>query len=87
LAPFPSADELTSDHPYSQVFGLDGARRLLDPELEPRRLLAAKRRAKVRELSLGGRRIKEIAEAVGLNPDYVVKVRAGLRREGKLPPL
>jgi DNA-binding IscR family transcriptional regulator len=41
----------------------------------------------VRELSLGGRRIKEIAEAVGLNPDYVVKIRARLRREGKLPPL
>lgn len=83
----PSADEIRPEDEYSRAFGYDRARQLLDPELEPRRLQAAERRAKILEMSLAGRRVREIAAAVQLRPDYVVKIRARLREEGKLPPL
>lgn len=82
--PFPTADELTPDHPYSRAFGFERARQLLDPGLLPHRQKATERRAKVLKMSKAGRPVAEIAKAVGLRPDYVVKVRARLRREGLL---
>lgn len=84
---FPTAEELTPDHVFSLAFGFEKARQLLDPELEPRRQLSAQRRAKVLEMTVAGRKIKDIAAEVGLSPHTVVKVRARLRIEGKLPPL
>ena len=87
LSPLPTADEIVPDDAYSRAFGYDRARQLLDPELEPRRFQAAQRRLKVLEMSLAGRRVSDIAAAVGLHAAYVVKVRARLRDEGKLPPL
>lgn len=85
LNALPEADDLTPDHYLSRAFGLDRARRLLDPELEPRRAVAKERRARVLELSLAQRPVRDIANEVGLSPGYVVKVRRRLRAEGKLP--
>jgi len=87
LAAIPTADELTPDHPYSRAFGFDRARLLLNPELAPRRAKAAERRSIVERMSLAKCRVREIADHVGISTDYVVKLRARLREEGRLPSL
>lgn len=83
----PRSDQLTPDHPFSRLFGFERAKVLLNPELEPRRVKAAEKRAIVETLSLAGRPVRDIADATGLHYTYVVKIRARLRDEGRLPPL
>ena len=83
----PTGAELTPEHPFSLAFGHERARQLLDPELAPHRVKAAKRRAKVLELSLAGTSVRKIAASIGLSPYYVVQIRSSLRAEGKLPPV
>lgn len=87
MAPMPNSDQLTPDHPLSRAFGFERARRLINPELEPRRVKAAERRELVRRMSLDRRPVEEIADAAQLSYDYIVKIRSGLREEGRLPPL
>ena len=84
LAPFPTSSELTADHPYSRQFGLEKARRLIDPTLTARLILAAERRETIRANLIAGVSLEQIAIITGLRPNYLVKVRASLRREGKL---
>ncbi len=83
----PTADQLRPGDAYSLAFGYEKARRLLDPALDPRRIRAAQRCSIILQMSLDGQPVRAIAAAVGLHPNYVVKIRARLRREEKLPPL
>jgi len=87
LTPLPTADEIVPGDIYSCVFGYERAKLLLDPELAPRRVRASQRLALVQELSLQGRLVTDIARAASLRPSTVVKLRAKLRRQGRLPPL
>jgi hypothetical protein len=80
----PTRETLTPDHPYSKLFGYEEAKQLLDPKTEAMKR-AAELREGVRRLSLAKRRVKDIAEEFGISPDYVSKIRARLRSEGKLP--
>jgi hypothetical protein len=84
LPPIPTRDNLTPDHPLSRAFGLEQARELVDPQPPQYVREAAARRAVVLELSLAGRRVREIADHVGLTYYSTVKVRGRLRQEGKL---
>jgi hypothetical protein len=86
LPPIPTRDNLTADHPLSRTFGLEEAKRLVDPEPPLYVQQAAKRRQLVLELSLAKRPVREIAEAAGLAYGSTVMVRCRLRSEGKLPP-
>lgn len=83
-------DTLATDHPLTAAIGQARAQDMIDrlkcKPVGAARELAA-RRAKVLEMSLAGRRVREIAAAIGRCAGTVVTIRRQLREAGELRPL
>ncbi len=81
--PFPDPSDITDDHPFAQLFGIEKTRQLVSGE-SARGYIAKGRRAVVRELSLKGWRAEDIASELGVSRGTIKNDRAKLRSEGSL---
>jgi hypothetical protein len=68
-------DVMTPDHPLAIFLGFDRASALIDNPGRRRDERADARRDGVRRLTLEGKRIKDIAEELGISYSWVTKLR------------
>lgn len=79
---------MTEDHPLAKAVGMQRAAELLDGAVDARQTVARDRRKRIEQLSREGKRVREIAAALGLSHNYVVAVRMrlGVARKRRVTP-